>query len=216
MKTPTAYRNSLLGIVAAAALTGCIHVHERTGLSYLLHTDYETFHFNEHPDIIVSRFTGYCVLPMEDPDDRRAQVAIDLLRHYLSAHGYVPVTKYELVAEPKLIPKTYMVGFGYHESYAYGTIQVQVNLYIFDREEGKNKMFWSWKGKFDGHPLEQRTLEPVLRDLFLTEPLDWGEHRPIFPRMNAPDAEVEEFMISLAEARRVLKDEQESKGQSGN
>ena len=56
----------------AAVLAGCAHVQPSTGLTYILHTDYAVFNVDEDPVHPVSNYIGYCLLPMKDADDERA------------------------------------------------------------------------------------------------------------------------------------------------
>lgn len=195
------WRRVAVGVALLAALSGCVHVEPTTGYTYLLHTDYELFHTSDDPARPVSNYIGYCMLPVEDPRDQRSHILRELVELYLQSNGYIKVTREELVAEPRLIPKTFLVGVGYVESFTYESIQLQLNLYYVDEERRVHVPFYSWKAKFDGYPVTRRTVEPALRDLFVKEPMDWFTHGPIFPRRGAPAAEVERFYEHLAAAR---------------
>lgn len=190
-----------LAVPALLAAAGCIHTQPSTGLSYLLHDEYEVFHFDESPVITPSNFVGFCMLPMEKVEDERAMGGIELLEYALDKHGYTKVTQEELLAEPRLIPRTFMVGLGYNQSFAYETVEAQINLYVFDQRARQNKLFWSWKGKLDGYPFDRDTFMPMLNDLFVLEPIDWFRHETIFPRCGATSNQIESFMIDLAAAR---------------
>ncbi len=200
-------RLSALALCAAlvALLPACVHVEPATGYSYFLHTDYELFHTSDDPARPVSNFVGYCMLPMEDPKDTRATIVRELTELYLRSNAYVRVTRDELLAEPRLIPHTFLVGVGYVESFAYETIQLQLNLYYVDQEQRTHVPFWSWKAKYDGYPLARRTVEPALRDLFVRQPMDWNKTAPIFPRRSAPPSEVTWFYEYLAAARLAVR-----------
>ena len=198
MKTPV---RIILAALLLLCCAGCIYQHPSTGLTYILHDEYETFNFDESPLISPSNFVGYCWLPMDERDDERAQSAIDVITQQLQEHGYVRVAQDELLAEPRLIPKTFMVGLGYQQSFAYNTIQLELSLYQLDMKERKNKLFWVWHAKCDGFPICRNTVEPAAKDIFKNEPLDWGRKDPLFPRMGASSNQLEQFMIDLNQAR---------------
>ncbi|MCX7846623.1 MAG: hypothetical protein N2595_01105, partial [bacterium] len=188
-------------VICAVVVTGCVHVEPSTGRTYFLHTDYALFQTSDDPARPVSNYIGYCMLPMEDPRDERAQIVRALVEEYLGSNGYIRVTREELIAEPRLIPHTFLVGVGYVESFTYEEIQLQLNLYYVDEAKRRHVPFWSWKARYGGYPVSRRTVEPALRDLFVREPLDWREHGSIFPRRGAPVSAVGWFYEYLAAAR---------------
>lgn len=194
-----------LGVALMALLAACVHVEPATGYTYFLHTDYELFHTSDDPARPVSNFIGYCMLPMEDPNDARAVIVRELAELYLRSNGYIRVTREELLAEPRLIPHTFLVGVGYVESFAHESIQLQMNLYYVDQEKRAHVPFWSWKAKFGGYPVTRRTVEPAFRDLFVREPMDWFKSGTIFPRRGAPPSEVTWFYEYLAAARLAVR-----------
>ncbi len=195
----------LLGFVLVTCMlvTSCFYTHQTTGDTYVLHTDYEAFLVEDRPDNPVSNYIGYCFLPVNDPEDENVKDSLEILTYFLSNHGYKQIIKEEMLANPDIIPKTFMLGFGHHSSFSHDTIQVQINLYYLDVEKKKNQMFWSWQAKFDGYPLCRSTLEPALNDIFFKEPLGKSK-QPLLPKMSAQSNTYEKFMIDLAKARMKL------------
>jgi len=190
-----------LAVCAVAGLAGCVHVNPVTGLTYFLHTDYSVFYIDESPTRPVSNYLGFCLLPMQEAQDDRAVLIHDLLGIYLTSNGYIRVTQPELKAEPKLLDHTFLVGAGYVQSFAYETTQLQVNLYYYDQTTKKNRIFWTWKAKYDAYPVMRKTIEPAFRDVFCKEPIDWGRHEAMFPRRGATELDIDAFYEDLAAAR---------------
>jgi hypothetical protein len=188
-------------VTAAGILTSCVHQHQSTGLTYFLHTEYDVFNFEEHPSISPSNFIAFCTLPMEKQEDERGELLIRLIEHYLQQHGYLKISKDELLANEDLIPQTFLVGVGYTESFTYDTIQIEFNLYQINLQTKENEQFWSWKTKFDGYPISRDTVEPALKDIFVLEPIDYKRTETIFPRMSANTNSVRSFMEEIASAR---------------
>ena len=193
-----------LFVTSALILTGCMYTHKPTDLTYFLHTEYDVFAFDEHPTITPSNFIAFCTMPMEKSDDDRGRLLTQLVEFSLTEHGYYKVSKDELVIEPRLIPRTFLVGLGYTESFTYDSLQIQLDLFQIDPESQQNNLFWSWKAKFDGYPICRDTVEPALKDVFTLEPIDWNRTEPIFPPMSASTNAVKEFMGFVASARRKL------------
>jgi hypothetical protein len=181
--------------------SACVHVQKSTDLSYLLHTDYAAFEVNEDPMISVSNFIGYCLLPMDKPEDSRGALLQDLAAKYLSSNGFRRVQWAELRANKRLAPKTFLVGLSYVESFAYETLQLQMNLYFVNTNTHVQTAFWSWKAKYDAYPLNREKVEPAFRDLFLRKPMEIGEDLTLFPRMDALPQDMNAFYLELATAR---------------
>jgi len=191
--------------VAAFALTSCFYHDKHTDTDYILHTEYEVFDIYKDPNTDFTKVIGFCMIPLEKDDDERGKVCKNLLIHRLKDKGFVEVQRQELVAESKLLPNTVLVGIGYNESYMYGTIQLEVNVYKISEEGGIGNLIWSWKAKFDGYPICQNTIDPAFEDLFNLEPVDYGKKDPLYKKIKAPESEIEKFMINLAKARRKIK-----------
>ncbi len=202
----------LLGFVLVSCLliTSCFYTHQTTGDTYFLHTDYETFVVEDRPDIPVSNYIGYCFLPVEKLEDESTINIIELFDYFLTKHGYIKISKEEMLAQPPLIQKTYMVGFGHHSSFSYDTVQMQINLYYLDVKKKKNQIFWSWKAKFDGYPLTRTLVEPAFKDIFFKEPFGKSK-QPLLPKMSAQSNTFEKFIVDLARARMKLQEEKKSK-----
>ncbi|MCX7003902.1 MAG: hypothetical protein NTV22_11590 [bacterium] len=190
-----------IGAVLLLLLAACMHVNQATQLTYFLHTDYEAFDVQEEPGLSVSNYVAYCMMPMDKTDDASAKMLQKIAEMYLTSNGYYKLTQPELMAEPKLIPLTFLVGLSYVQSFAYETLQLQMNLYYVDPATRKNVQFWSWKAKYDGYPVSRTTIEPAFRDLFIKQPMDWGEQATMFPPMGAPLQQREQFYEWLANAR---------------
>ena len=109
----------LVASVCGGLLAGCMHVQESTQLTYFLHTDYEAFDVQEDPERSVSNYVAYCILPMDKKDDAAAQMIEKVAVVYLNSNGYYRLTQQELLAEPALIPMTFLVGLSYVQSFAY-------------------------------------------------------------------------------------------------
>ena len=200
-------------IAVMCLLSACVYHHARTDRQYFLHTDYQMYGVDmEHPEKSPDDYIGFCVLPLKKPNDPRGQTAVKLVAYYLKEHGYVPVTQEELIANQDLLDRTFMLGVGYHESFAYETLQLQISLYTLDRETRKNEKFWSWKAKFDGYPLDRRRIEPALQDLFVELPMWEEEKGPLFPKMALSTNAVERFMIDVAAARMAVENERVLRG----
>jgi hypothetical protein len=188
-------------MVGVGILTSCIHQHQTTGLTYFLHTEYDVFNFEEHPTINPSNFIAFCTLPMEKEDDERGILLVRLIEHYLQEHGYYKITKDELLANQALLPYTFLLGVGYTESFSYGTVQIELNLYKINEHTKENDQFWSWKAKYDGYPISRDTIEPALKDIFVLEPIDYKRTETIFPYMSAKTNTVRGFLGDLGAAR---------------
>ena len=202
----------LLGFVLVSCLfiTSCFYTHQTTGDTYFLHTDYETFLVEDRPDIPVSNYIGYCFLPVEKQKDESTINIIELFDYFLTKHGYIRTLKKELLAQPSLIPKTFMVGINHHSSFSHDTLQVQINLHYLNVKKKKNQMFWSWKAKFDGYPITRTVLEPALNDIFFKEPFGKSK-QPLLPKMSAQSNTFEKFVVDIARARMKIQDEEKSK-----
>ena len=202
----------LLGFVLILCLfiTSCFYTHQTTGDTYFLHTDYETFLVEDRPDIPVSNYIGYCFLPVEKQKDESTINIIELFDYFLTKHGYIRTLKKELLAQPSLIPKTFMVGINHHSSFSHDTLQVQINLHYLNVKKKKNQMFWSWKAKFDGYPITRTVLEPALNDIFFKEPFGKSK-QPLLPKMSAQSNTFEKFVVDIARARMKIQDEEKSK-----
>jgi len=196
----------LVSLSVLFILSGCFYHDKTTNMDYILHTEYEIFDITKDENVDFTKFVGYCMMPLEKEDDVRGLTCVKLLRHRLKEKGFVEVQREELVAEPKLVPNTVLIGIGYNESYMYGTIQLEINVYEIN-EKGGPDMIWSWKAKFDGYPVCQQTIEPVLDDLFNLEPVNYDETEPLYKKIRAPEAEIEKYMVNLAKARRKIKNE---------
>ena len=193
-------------LIVTFILAGCFYHDKNTDLDYMLHTEYEIFDISKNPNVDLTKFLGFCMMPLDKEDDERGKTCVNLLTHYLKEKGYIEVQREELVAEPKLVPNTALVGIGYNESYMYGTIQLEINAYEINKKGGGD-MVWSWKAKFDGYPVCQRTIEPALKDLFNLEPVNYDKHEPIYKKPEASTNDVEKFMVNLARARKKLKEQ---------
>lgn len=198
----------LVGIAACTLLlTCCYYHHARTDQTYMLNKDYDLFEIDEHPQYLPNDFVGFCPLPLETPSDPRGRAAVELVSRYLENHGYKRVLRDELLANQKLIDKTFMLGVGYRESFSYDELELNISLYYLDKKQRKNVPFYAANTKFDGYPLNRNAMEPVLEDLFKETPMWDDEGDPIFPSMNAPSNIVEQYVIDLAIARRRCEDE---------
>ena len=197
--------------VVAFFLTSCFYHDKTTDTDYILHTEYEVFDITKDPNVDFTKFVGFCMMPLEKEEDERGKTCISLLSHRLKEKGFVEVQREELVAESGLLPSTVLVGIGYNESYMYGTIQLEINVYKINKKGGGD-MIWSWKAKFDGYPVCQQTVDPALDDLFHLEPVDYGKTEPLYKKIKASTNDIERFMINLAKARREIKKEGVDKG----
>ncbi len=186
--------------------SGCFYHDKTTDLDYMLHTEYEIFDISKDPNVDFSKFVGFCMMPLDKFDDEKGKTCVNLLRYYLKEKGYVEVKREEIVAEPALIPNTALVGIGYNESFMYGTIQLQIDVHKIN-EKGGGDVIWTWKAKFDGYPVCQKTIEPALKDLFNLEPINYDKKEKLYKKIKAPKEEIETYMINLAKARRKLKEE---------
>ncbi|RLD12002.1 MAG: hypothetical protein DRI44_02150, partial [Chlamydiae bacterium] len=135
-------------VIVMLSLTGCFYHDKSTDLDYMLHTEYEVFDITKDPNIDFKKFVGFCMMPLDKENDKRGSICKKLLTHRLKEKGFIEVQREELVAEPKLVPNTALVGIGYNESYMYGTIQLEVDVYKINKK-GSGDMVWSWKAKFD-------------------------------------------------------------------
>jgi len=198
----------ILLLIIAFTVSGCFYHDKSTDLDYMLHTDYEIFDISKNPNINFSNYVGFCMMPLSKPDDVRGQTCVNLLRHYLKKAGYVEVQREELIAEPALVPHSVLVGIGYDESYLYGTIQLEADVYKIN-EKGGGDLIWSWKAKFDGYPVCQKTIEPALEDLFELEPVNYDKKEKLYKKIKAPKYLIEEYMINLSKARRKLREASE-------
>ena len=193
-------------LVITFLMSGCFYHDKETDLDYMLHTEYEIFDISKDPNTDFTKFVGFCMMPLEKQDDERGRTCQNLLRHYLKEAGYIEVKREEIVAEPKLIPHTALVGIGYNESYMYGTIQLEIDVYQIN-EKGGGDLVWSWKAKYDGYPVCQKTVEPALEDLFTLEPVNYDKKEKLYRKIKAPKQEIENYLVNLSQARRKLRGE---------
>ena len=209
MKMRTVLRTGL-ATAACVALLGCYYQHPRTQAMYQLHTEYDVFQIDDSPADPVTNYLGFCMMPMEDAEDPRASVLEELTKFYLQSNGYVQVEREQLVADPRLVPDTFLVGLSYVQSFAYGTIQLQMNLYKINPETRQNEQIYAWKAKFDEFPIVQHNVEPAYQDLFCKEPISWPDVGPMFPYRTRPTNEVARF-TERAEAARLRVESQQAR-----
>ena len=184
-----------------ACLAGCVYTNKQNNLSYVFNTHYNVFDIKNEPAFTFSNFVGYCLMPMRDPHDIRSVDALLILEKYISENGYVKVLPAEMLADGYVASRTFLVSFCYVESYFDGTLEFQLNLHAIDPKTTKDTVFWSWQAEYEAFPLERRTIEPALQDIFKREPLDWSRRDRLFPVLCAESNVVETFKIRLEHAQ---------------
>lgn len=197
--SPPLLRTVLLA--AVLCLVGCVYQQKYTKLSYMLNTEYNVFDIKEEPELSFSNFVGYCMMPMKDPGDVRAQEALALIDKFIGENGYIRVATNEIVKNQYVAAKTFLVSFGYVETFTEGTIEVVLNLHAANPAHRNDVVFWSWQAEYEEYPLEKATIEPALTDIFKKEPLDWSRKDRLFPLLCAPSNMVQTFTYELERAR---------------
>ena len=195
--------SSLFAIAALVFLSGCVYTHPTTGNTYFFSTEYNNFAVEESVNISPSNYVGFCFLPLKADDE---QGVADLIRglttKYLTDHGYVLVTKEELLEDTALVDYTFLVGLEYNESMLYERFDLSIYLYNADKRDNyKNHLFWSFSCQRDSYPITRANLEPIYQDLFTQEPANWGEYATIFPKRSVPNAIFNEYNERLSSAR---------------
>ena len=80
-------------LIVTLALTSCFYHDKNTDLDYMLHTEYEVFDISKDPNVDLSKFLGFCMMPLDKKEDERGKTCVNLLTHYLKDKGYVEVQR---------------------------------------------------------------------------------------------------------------------------
>ncbi len=188
-------------LAAVLSLVGCVYQNKSNKLSYVLNTQYNVFDIKEEPNFTFSNFVGYCMMPMKNANDGRTKEVLPIIEKYISENNYVKVTTNEILNNKFVAAKTFLVSFGYIETFTDGKIEIQLNLHAADPSGKKDVVFWSWQAEYDAYPLDRKTIEPALNDIFKKEPLDWSRKDRLFPLRCAESNMVDAFMTELERAR---------------
>jgi len=179
----------------------CSHPQAKTDFGYMVNNRYAAIHRSDKPEHGLSNFIGYCVLPLQKPDDPRGKAVQTVFARYLTQAGYIPVETAAFMHNAHVQEKTFLVGISYTESFDAGAAAVTVDLHAIEPATKADNTIWSWSVTLNSYPLDDAAFDPAVHDLFTPQPLQLNSLEPIFPAMTATPEEIAQFQTELARAR---------------
>lgn len=191
-------------IVVMGGVAGCWYT-APTGRKYMLRVDPATVELVVGQGVNFSNYVGYCLAVGDVRDDVGYQEALQLLEEKLQRHGYVKVSKEELLAERGLLSNVFVVELTYAGYFEEGELEVRLTLYEFEGGGKSERVIWSWRSRVNEYPISRANIKPVLEDIFDTEPMGWGEDERLLPKMAAGEGTVKAFYEALERARAAVR-----------